>query len=873
MKRLFLFIAVFTIFMQGVTNARGLDSLEVFPAASVQLSSGGGIDGMIVSSDGKTLTVLYGSNGKEEVDSAWYRMRGAVRVWDMEKKEMILERAFDTYGYSGYHCAHLWGDSTDLNVVYVDRRGDLLSMNIASGDVRTYGINVRKRITTYIDASLSVMFWRPVDINWEKWKSNAIDLRSGKVVSSEFPAEWIDFGLGQEGMLSTVYCVPKDTLGDTVIMEIRRFRDRGLQRTIRARLGSQPSKGMLLRFQSGSLDLTNTETGRESHVRYGAGIRTAVVSGIGDYVIFADSTDVLMAWNTADNSIDTITKNFVNTVLYDSLEQRYPGIYEVFGGKQDLLAYCCQDSVFYYSVAGRRRISATFVFQGISQDMMGIDRQRCIRFSFNYPKTPYTSFRRCIDTLGREATPIYNARRYWPDEDTPQWILREGFDDGSLYTTSATDLSTTIVSLPPVVLSPLTVFWHRDKERLMILDDGSIKDDRVIHYDRRFEKTISELRKSAYEVLYASASNKVFIRSDSAIYYAHADSMEKAVRLEGFTRRDVSCMCLSEDEELFAIGDVAGNCHLYSVEPFEKIRVIKLPGRIERMIMKGKNQPSALVVFNSGIEMMVYDATFDSVLYSSSGYKNLPVRFSPTGRYLLTTEDIRDTKTWRSVYIPGGDYDVPIENAAFLYNDSIFARSTKDFGVYLLDLQNYERSSYKKLDAKVYFNEKRGTAYSIDSINTVRFMHTSDWTVRSSVIAPNGILSRIDADYRIPVEITLNPYTDAIAFRNSIGSLCIWYPLTSTVTSVPEESIEPTHALRGDPQAVSIRCRNGTAQLVVETEPETNSLRVVDVLGREVAFTMENRTLRLVNCRPGYHAITYRHAGHSVNIPVMVVEE
>ena len=218
----------------------------------------------------------------------------------------------------------------------------------------------------------------------------------------------------------------------------------------------------------------------------------------------------------------------------------------------------------------------------------------------------------------------------------------------------------------------------------------------------------------------------------------------------------------------------------------------------------------------------------------------------------------------------GGDYNNDSKYSAFIDNDRYFIRSTKDFGIYVLDLVDNTKSRYEDFPGKAFFSEDGTYAWVLDSTGRLSCIRTRDWKVLSSITVPFGIARRYVYPYGL---VYPHPTACAVGMRNAFESLYIWYPLTSTVTSVPEESNEPSHPLRGDPQAVSIRCRNGNAQLQLESEPETNSLRVVDVLGREVAFTMENHTLRLLNCRPGYHAITYRHAGHSVNIPVMVVEE
>ncbi|MFM8437374.1 MAG: hypothetical protein ACKOAX_02770, partial [Candidatus Kapaibacterium sp.] len=238
--------------------------------------------------------------------------------------------------------------------------------------------------------------------------------------------------------------------------------------------------------------------------------------------------------------------------------------------------------------------------------------------------------------------------------------------------------------------------------------------------------------------------------------------------------------------------------------------------------------------------------------------------------YLLTEYDIIDTRTWKSVNLWGGDYNNVTFHSAFIDNDRYFVRSTMDFGIYVLDLVDNTKSRYEDFPGKAFFSANGAYAWVLDSTERLSCIRTRDWKLISSITVPFGIAGRYVFPYG---QVYPHPTACAVGMRNAFESLYIWYPLTSTVTSVSEESDEPSHPLHGDPQAVSIRCRNGNAQLQLQSDPEASSMRVVDVLGREVAFSIDNRNLRIVNCRPGYHAITYRHAGHNVNIPVMVVEE
>jgi hypothetical protein len=152
-------------------------------------------------------------------------------------------------------------------------------------------------------------------------------------------------------------------------------------------------------------------------------------------------------------------------------------------------------------------------------------------------------------------------------------------------------------------------------------------------------------------------------------------------------------------------------------------------------------------------------------------------------------------------------------------------------------------------------------------------MSTSDWKERSLFTIPNGVSfsEYVRQDVYIPGSFTLNPNADAIALRNSIGTLYIWYPLTSSITSVDNTTFRDTSG--GSSYAICIPCRNGISQLALLATPDPGSMRVIDVLGREVAWSMENSTVRLSQCHAGYHLVTYRHAGRTQSIPVMVVEE
>jgi photosystem II stability/assembly factor-like uncharacterized protein len=95
--------------------------------------------------------------------------------------------------------------------------------------------------------------------------------------------------------------------------------------------------------------------------------------------------------------------------------------------------------------------------------------------------------------------------------------------------------------------------------------------------------------------------------------------------------------------------------------------------------------------------------------------------------------------------------------------------------------------------------------------------------------------------------------------------------LTSSITSIDNTTFRDTSG--GSSYAISIPCRNGISQLALLATPDPGSMRVIDVLGREVAWSMENFTVRLSQCHAGYHLVTYRHAGRTQSIPVMVVEE
>jgi hypothetical protein len=875
MRKLTCAVLLYLLTVQVPAMARSVDSLENFPSTSIGYFNP---SGLIASPDGNTVTMLYASFSTDnEVDSAWYLRRYIVRVWDLPRQSMILERCIDTYEL-GDAClgtgAVLWGDSADLNVAFVNREGYLHSMNIRTGTTKQYNINMRQKVCAYVDASKTIMFWRKLPAYLSDWY--AFDLRKGTDITSDFPTGWIN--LGDRTKPGFEYCVPTDTLGDTVVFEIRRFRDRSLRKVVRARIGCQPNRNMLLRYAYGGIDMTNTQTGQEHHVSYRTPIISAIVSGAGGYVIFVDSTDVLLSWNTSNNAIDTITKNFVNSDTEDSLTLTDRGEYTVGDGKLYFLAYYCRDTVFHYSIAGRRRISATHIpmFRGLSS--MGIGASGVLGMGYNV--TPGKAVIVCYDTLGNEVPSYPEFHIYLPNEDVPQWVLRVDYA-GIITKVSVSDFQTPIVSVPPVMADPWNVQWPVDKDRLIISDVGRYREGHVAQYERKSQKVTSflslklDLGQSIWKMLYPSKWNKVFLFGDSALFYADADSMENLIRLEDFQGARLRFACLSADDEMLAVGDNKGNCYVYTVEPFKKLRMIKLPGNLMSMTMKGVNKESALVVdMNTSQELMVYDASFDSLLYGKSvGFENAVIRFSPTGRYLLMAEDIIDTKTWRSVYLNGGDYDVPAEFGAFLYNDSIFARSTKDFGVYMLDIQNNDRSSYKTVGGKVYLNEKRGTAYSIDTANNVHYMSTSDWKERSLFTIPNGVSfsEYVRQDVYIPGSFTLNPNADAIALRNSIGTLYIWYPLTSSITSIDNNTFRDTSGVSS--YAIGIPCRNGISQLALQAAPDPGSMRVIDVLGREVAWSIENSTVRLSQCHAGYHLVTYRHAGRTQSIPVMVVEE
>jgi hypothetical protein len=321
---------------------------------------------------------------------------------------------------------------------------------------------------------------------------------------------------------------------------------------------------------------------------------------------------------------------------------------------------------------------------------------------------------------------------------------------------------------------------------------------------------------------------------------------------------------------MLAISGTEGSLHVFTGPSFANRKVFQNIGRVVRAAYSPDGSMIAVSVWDSSrMNLRIYDSSMSRLLYTTASGDYVQ-RFSPTSRYLLTTNDILDVRTWKSVYMSGGDYNNDVQHSAFIDNDRFFIRSTKDFGIYELNLTEKTKSRYINYRGKAFFSEDGRYAWVLDSTEKLSCIRTGDWTLLSSINIPYRLTNQNVNFYG---HVFPHPTACAVGFKNSLGTLYLWYPLSSTVTAVSEESGDTVESVCGIAQALSIRCRNGSAQLVLNGEPDSHSIRVVDVLGRDVAFEMDNRTVRLSNCRPGYHLVRYHHNGRTVSIPLMVVEE
>ena len=418
--------------------------------------------------------------------------------------------------------------------------------------------------------------------------------------------------------------------------------------------------------------------------------------------------------------------------------------------------------------------------------------------------------------------------------------------------------------------NPYSVYWAGDKGIVGMMEYGVGNPGIVSARHQNGEIVDSAIVVGIRGSVFTSTDKRFVCVNDSSIIQGYWN----AVRSLNRTMLDSvphTCRTFVNKDGSVVVARIDSVVVRYSGPNYEKQQKARFNGQVRSLLYDDSLSIFvACVEENGGNILTVMDKDMQKVVFRNNVDRDTRIiRLSPTRRYLLLSNDIVDTKSWKSVHVSGGDYNVPMEYGGFLFKDSIYACSTPDFGLYMLDLRNTDNRSYKNIRGRVVINELRNSAFVIDSADNVTFMKTDDWTGRSNIYIPY----KIEADLSVTNGMTFNSDVDALCVKNSLGTLYLWYPLSSTVTAVSEESGDTVESVCGIAQALSIRCRNGSAQLVLNGEPDSHSIRVVDVLGRDVAFEMDNRTVRLSNCRPGYHLVRYHHNGRTVSIPLMVVEE
>lgn len=798
-----------------------------------------------------------------------------VRLWDVKTNRVVIERLI----YNHYPLSTsddtgiregLYRDGDELAIVYMNEKYEIMSCNVRTGVTRDLGLTVKEGERYVLRLALTMPF-----LEEERYEARFYDLTAKEDVSAEFTRTgaclyW----------LHGLYCVPLDTTSDAVTIGVYSMRTRQLQRTVETAEAlwtkhhwrfRYPFQAFIGHADSVSYDVTNILTGLRRTGRYDYGILKPTVTVNGKYLLFVNNDKTFLALTIATGKIDTITTDFrQETVRFsDSL-----GWIQLSKGSDDFLAYNCRDTIALYNLEKHRPIRS-FRMPPDSNVAFSWSLDIGSRY-FIYDRAGHAKL--YVDTMGRSY--VLNDQWVYIDRDAEYYAERNEEDYGIYRANNRrtgifafSDPTKSVYENPQgAVVEAETMHWSADSNTYVVYQ---VSEEPNFISRNRYRGQLSSCITDVLMKSYPNGTNispltgSIVIVTNQSVFHGHVDSLDRIQSFDHGVER-ISFGFMRQDNAVVAVAGRDSLLCIFSGPGLADKKVFRTFGRVRSVVFSPDGSKIALSTMDSaGSFIRVFDSTMTNELYNMKT-PDVVSRFSPTSRYLLTFYDIIDTRTWKSVNLIGGDYNTSIESSAFIDGDRWYARSTKDFGIYLLNLTDMTKSRYENYFGKTHFSLNGAYAWVVDSTSKLTCIRTSDWKVLSSIDIPYGITGR---NVWVYGDVYPHPSACAVGFKNSLRSFYIWYPLTSTVTSVPEEPNEPTHALRGDPQAVSIRCRNGSAQLVVETEPETNSLRVVDVLGREVAFTMENRTLRLVNCRPGYHAITYRHAGHSVNIPVMVVEE
>jgi hypothetical protein len=850
------------------------DSLLVFPSLQPQAWNSYSLSQCLRSRDKKDLYSLYFPLGTD-VDSKNRQVwKFIVRKWNLEDKKVEAERSIFSYGVAYYHrnIPRMCRVHNDIVVLYCDENIRVRALSLVSGVDKDLGIP--------LDRSTDIITYFNDDVAIVAAGKYAVDLISGKDVSQDL----LSGRATRMHLRKGIYMIPLRSTDTSDIYDVfslvtwQKIRSvetacRPLQSIAPGNLVHDIRDGFVIGRDSAAIDITNVLTGERIRQPLHHKVDNAEFTCDGKYMVFADDEKQLLKMNCATGAVDTIDRNFILKTAAGVTA----GFYELSDFSSSVLVYATRDTIVYYSMSNNKPLFTTYQ---PFKEPYGYTGYRFSNsyFVFNEVDTltgEYTGRRRVRDAEGR----VW----HWPysfshDVSEGYGSYADSVDvvvdcNGKLGVVSLSDLSKPVVLVPEdSVQRPGSVLWQ-EQDDSFVVNQHEVRPPYISYSQHQSRSILAKdgvIGNVVNDNLNPSDSSIVIV-SDSAIFFGsvydprglRSQPLNGTLNTQGPTYTAIS----SDNSTVAYVGTDNTMLWVRNRPDFANAVPCRLTHPIISLAINPTGTMIAVLVATSPHHtLFVYDESLTKVLFTAPfSYTQSLVRFSPSGRYLQFNEDILDVQTWKSVYFPGGDYNGRADDAGFVDNDTYFVRSTERFGLYLLNLRNKSDVRYKDFKGTAHFGKSGEYVFVVDSANTVRCIRTKDWTELSRFSLPLGVSVKEERS------VFPHPTLPAVGILNGCGTLYIWYPLTSSVTSVDNTTFRDTSG--GSSYAISIPCRNGISQLALQAAPDPGSMRVIDVLGREVAWSMENSTVRLSQCHAGYHLVTYRHAGRTQSIPVMVVEE
>lgn len=851
--------------------------------------------------DNKYLYVMR-SGLTEQLSQGRYRSTGLLSKYSIPDGTLEKEYEFSSTTYqqvSPYYqniSPLLIRLGREMHVLVFDSDFRIKCINVETGKEFYVDLPVDKRGTPSIIKTddVALIEQSEYDSQLKKNKYLYYDLFKQKNVSEEMGVEDPDLIFRS----FAVYAKVVESTDTTVRYDIYSLKTFAKLRSVIARKGDRHQwsgydKGSHFLWQadsSGEISMTDVLSGRSLRRRYNMGIHDPKLSVNGKYLVFVNSLAELVSMDCESGKVDVLLRDFrrnVDAVGPDSVD-----LFVLNSYNDDYLGYYCRDSIQLYNLREKKSVVA---IASPTNFISFVDQ--CMEiFQYDYQGT---HFRLTVcDTLGRivQLDHVIDGERFPFSQESPAATNSTVYrTEKSLFgIMSLNDLGKVIMQVPKVspsfenVQSISSVLWAVDSTKFVAQQETA--DSRRIFATYRKDggdlHGISEFTENDWiqSVGIKKDNNRIVIvknRNDTArgadVLWGSIDSLHDLRRksldiIERSPKAKEWTATVSGNNEIVTVCQGDSLIDVLSGNDYEQVNQFKLEGRVLRVYWS-PDKSKALVLSipdtsTGKYVYSVYDSAFAKRLYSVpwNASEGSP-RFSASGRYILFGNDIVDTRTWKSVYMVGGDYNGDLSEAGFVNEEKYFVRSTIDFGLYVLNLTDINDRTYKNYRGRAYCSASGEYVWVVDSVSILHCIRTKDWKEISSIQIP----FRAPGDLDNVAKVYPHPKACATAFFNDYGTLYIWYPLTSSVTSVDNTTFRDSSG--GSSYAISIPCRNGISQLALQAAPDPGSMRVIDVLGREVAWSIENSIVRLSQCRAGYHLVTYRHAGRTQSIPVMVVEE